>query len=152
MWIGGSSPAAIRRTARIGTGWVAGAEPPAEAGRVAAAIRAATKELGRHIDDDHYGAGFAYYFGSPDTPIVQRAGEAYRKRTKRDPLTQFAVGDAGTILERIAAYADVGVTKLILRPLGGAEDEVLAQTKMLVDQVLPLVSARWPKNLRRTPD
>jgi alkanesulfonate monooxygenase SsuD/methylene tetrahydromethanopterin reductase-like flavin-dependent oxidoreductase (luciferase family) len=39
MWIGGSSDAAIRRTARIGSGWQAGREPPAEAGRVAAASR-----------------------------------------------------------------------------------------------------------------
>ena len=32
MWIGGSSEAAIRRTARFGTGWQAGAETPAQVG------------------------------------------------------------------------------------------------------------------------
>src|SRR5215471_11649056 len=45
MWIGGSSEAAIRRTARYGTGWQAGPETPAEAGRVVAAIRAATAAM-----------------------------------------------------------------------------------------------------------
>ena len=45
VWIGGASPAAIRRTARIGTGWLAGSETPAEAARVVSAIRAAAESL-----------------------------------------------------------------------------------------------------------
>ena len=38
MWIGGSSEAAIRRTARFGTGWQAGAETPDQVAPVIAAI------------------------------------------------------------------------------------------------------------------
>ena len=55
MWIGGSSEAAIRRTARFGTGWQAGAETPAQVTPVIAGIRAAAAAEGRAIDDDHYG-------------------------------------------------------------------------------------------------
>src|SRR6185312_16485657 len=64
MWIGGGSEAAIRRTARYGTGWQAGGEIPADAGKVVAAIKKAAAEAGRTIDEDHYGAGFPFYFGS----------------------------------------------------------------------------------------
>jgi len=150
MWIGGSSEAAIRRTARIGTGWVSGVEPPAETRRVVAAIKAAAAEAGRTIDDDHYGAGFAYHFGSRDTPGVARAMEAYAKRTGRDATQAFAVGDADTILARVAEYVDAGVSKFILRPLGVGDDAILAQTRMLIEQVLPRAETRWPKRPKTT--
>jgi probable F420-dependent oxidoreductase len=145
MWIGGSTDAAIRRTARIGTGWQAGGDPPAEAGRVVAAIKAAASEAGRSIDEDHYGAGFAFHFGSLNAPAVGRAIDAYAKRTGRDATHAFAVGDVDTILARVAEYVDAGVSKFILRPLGGDDNAILAQTRLLIEQVLPLAEARWPR-------
>src|SRR5580693_2741083 len=89
MWIGGSSEAAIRRTARYGTGWQSGAELPADVGKVVAGIRAAAAAEGRSIDDDHYGAGIPFRFGKADEPGLARAMENYRARTGRDPTTMF---------------------------------------------------------------
>ncbi len=149
MWIGGSSEAAIRRTARFGTGWQAGPETPAQAREVVAAIRAAAAEEGRAIDDDHYGAGIPFRFGRPDEPGLQPLFEAYRKRTGRDPHDYFAIGDGPAIVARIAAYVDAGVSKFILRPAAKGDDEVMAQTRRLIDEVLPLVKARWPKVKKR---
>ncbi len=110
-----------------------------------AAIRAAAIAAGRPIDDDHYGAGFPFYFGSPGDPALERAMQAYQKRTKRDPLGYFAVGDAEVITERIAAYVAAGVEKFVLRPAAVRDDGMLAQTRQLIEQVLPRVAARWPK-------
>jgi probable F420-dependent oxidoreductase len=149
MWIGGSSEAAIRRTARFGTGWQAGAETPDQVGPVIAAIRTAAAAERRVIDDDHYGAGIPFRFGRPDEPGLDRLFEAYRKRTGRDPLRYFAIGDAETIVERIGAYVTAGVSKFILRPAARGDDEMLAQTRRLVAEVLPRVAARWPKPTRR---
>lgn len=145
MWIGGSSEAAIRRTARIGTGWQSGGDPPAEAGRIVTAIKAAAIEAGRSIDEDHYGAGFAFHFGGRDAPGVGNAMNAYTKRTGRDATHAFAVGDADTILARVADYVDAGVSKFILRPLGGDDDTILTQTRLLIEQVLPRAETRWPR-------
>ena len=145
MWIGGGSPAAIRRTARIGTGWLGGPETPEEAARVVSAIRAAAAEAGRAIDDDHYGAGFACYFGSPADPAVERAMAAYAKRTGRDPRGHFVAGDAAAVLERIAEYVEAGISKFVLRPVGFDDAAVLAQTRHVLEQVLPLAASRWPK-------
>ena len=137
MWIGGSSDAAIRRTARYGTGWIAGAEPPAEAGRIVQDIAAAAREAGRKIDDDHYGAGFPFHFGNPDDPALQPAQAAFRKRTGRDPATYFAIGDADTILSHVRAYVDAGLSKFILRPIATGDEAMLAQTRQLIETVLP---------------
>lgn len=148
MWIGGSSDAAIRRTARVGTGWLAGGDPPAEAARVVAAIKTAVAEAGRSIDEDHYGAGFAFHFGSLDAPSVRKAIDSYARRTGRDDTHAFAVGDAEAILARIAEYVDAGISKFVLRPLGGDDDAILAQTRLLIEQVLPRTEAQWPKRAK----
>ena len=71
--------------------------------------------------------------------------EAYRKRTGRDPLAYFAIGGAAEILERIAAYVDAGASKFILRPAARGEEDIMAQTRRLTEEVLPMVAARWPK-------
>jgi probable F420-dependent oxidoreductase len=143
MWIGGSSDAAIRRTAKYGTGWQGGGETMEDAIRVIAAIKKALPEAGRTIDEDHYGASFPFYFGAPDATVA-KAMDAYAKRTGRDPYKQFAVGDANTILERVGQYVAGGVHKFILRPVGSGE-QVIAQTKQLIEKVLPQIGVRWPK-------
>jgi probable F420-dependent oxidoreductase len=145
MWIGGASDAAIRRTARVGTGWQGGPETPAEAERIVAAIRAALLDTGRSIDEDHYGASFPFYFGRSGDPAVQRGIEAYTKRTGREAHAYFAIGDAGAIVERIAEYIASGISKFVLRPVGSGDAAVLAQTRQLIDEVLPQVATRWPK-------
>ena len=142
IWIGGSSEAAIRRTARFGTGWHAAGETPALIGPVIRQIRAAAAEHGRRIDEDHYGAGFPFRFGSKDEPGIEKALAPYRKFMKgADPLDYFAIGDAGTILDRLNAYIDAGASKFILRPLAHGTDEMLAQTRRLIQEVLPKVRA-----------
>jgi probable F420-dependent oxidoreductase len=145
MWIGGSSPAAIRRTARFGTGWQAGSEGPEEIAPVIAAIRAAALREGRRIDEDHYGASIPFRFGRPDDPGVERLKEAYRRRTGRDPEMLFAIGDALSILEKIARFVAAGACKFILRPAAKGDEDMLSQTRRLVEEVLPLVAERWPK-------
>ena len=110
-----------------------------------AAIKAAAAEAGRSIDEDHYGAGFAFHFGSRDAPVVGKAMDAYARRTGRDATHAFAIGDADTILARLAEYVDVGVSKFILRPLDGDDDSILAQTRLLIERVLPHMEARWPR-------
>lgn len=145
IWIGGGSAAAIRRTAQLGTGWQGGPETAAEIGPIIAGIKAAARELGRSIDEDHYGAAFPFRFGSADGSGLERLMEAYRKRTGKDPMHYFVFGDADSIMERLVAYVEAGASKFILRPLARTDDAMIAQSQRLIDEVLPKVAARWPK-------
>jgi probable F420-dependent oxidoreductase len=145
MWIGGSSEAAVRRTAKYGTGWQAGAETPETVGQMIADIKTATAAAGRHIDDDHYGAAFAFRFGGLDDPGVAKVLDQYKARTGRDGRDYFAVGGADEIMERLVSYVDAGASKFILRPVADGDAEMLAQTKRLVEEVIPRAAARWPK-------
>lgn len=146
MWLGGGSEAAIRRTARFGTGWQAGPETPAQAGEVVAAIKRALAGEGRSIDEDHYGAGIPFRFGRADDPALAGAYDAYKARTGREPADYFAIGDAQTVTGRVAAYVEAGISKFILRPVASGEEEMLAQTRRLIEEVLPVIASRWPKS------
>jgi probable F420-dependent oxidoreductase len=138
LWIGGSSKPAIRRTARFGTGWQAGRETPAEVAPAIVAIKEAAAEQGRSIDHDHFGTGFFFRFGKWDEECVAQRVAAYAKRTPpRDPTKSWAVGDAADILARIREYVDAGVYKFVLRPIGDGDDELMAQTRMLAQEVIP---------------
>jgi alkanesulfonate monooxygenase SsuD/methylene tetrahydromethanopterin reductase-like flavin-dependent oxidoreductase (luciferase family) len=104
MWIGGASEAAVRRTAKYGTGWQAGPETPAQVAEVVAAIRTAATAAGRTIDEDHYGAAFAFRFGRWSDPGMARVAEAYKARTGRDAAEAFAVGGVAEVMARLSDY------------------------------------------------
>ncbi len=143
LWIGGSSPAAVRRTARYGTGWLAGLSTPAQVAPVVAAVRRAVRESGRTIDQDHYGAGFLYRFGDPDEAVVQRTGRAIQSRAAASfRFAEYAaVGDADAIVGRVREYVAAGVSKFVLRPMADGPADLLLQTRRLIGEVLPVVHA-----------
>ncbi|HSG88637.1 MAG TPA: LLM class flavin-dependent oxidoreductase [Pseudomonadales bacterium] len=141
LWVGGSADAAVERTARWGTGWQAGIDTPEQVAPIISAIKARTAELGRHIDEDHYGAGFGFRFGTPDDPVSRRHLAGLEKRLGKDPLPYVAIGDETVILERIRAYHAAGAHKFILRPMAVDTADMLAQTRLMVERVLPEVAA-----------
>ena len=139
LWIGGSSEAAIARTARLGSGWLAGVQTPAQVAPVVRRIKATAADAGRAIDDDHYGAGFPFRFGAWDDDAVERAATAYGRLAAFDPRALFAVGGAKEVAARAREYVDCGVSKFVLRPLADDDADAFAQTQRLIEEVLPVV-------------
>jgi probable F420-dependent oxidoreductase len=141
LWIGGSAPQAVERTARWATGWQAGLETPEEVAPVISAIKTALPRFGRTIDEDHYGAGFAFRFGSPEEPVCRRNDELLAKRLGKDPGRLRAIGGAEEILSLLADFRNAGVHKFILRPIATDSADLMTQTERLIDDVLPEVRA-----------
>jgi len=146
LWVGGSAAQAIERTARWGSGWQAGIEAPEQVAPVIAAIKVRASELGRTIDDDHYGAGFAFRFGRPDEPIITRYRTLLEKRLGRAPEGFMAVGGNAEILTLLNAFRAAGVHKFILRPIASGTDDFIDQTRRFIEQLLPEI-----KSLNRQP-
>lgn len=140
LWIGGSSPAAVRRTVKLGTGWLGGVQTPAQVAPVVAAIKKLGAETGRPIPEDHFGASFAFRLGPADESLVSRAFAARARAggADFDPKAYFALGDAGAVLERIAQYRAAGISKFVLIPLAQSENELLEQTRRLAAEVIPV--------------
>ena len=142
LWIGGASKAAIRRTARLGTGWLGGLMPADQVGPVIRAIRAEAAQVGRSIDDDHYGATIPFHLGDDVPPGLERfTGPRARALGIADPAQTVALGDSASLIDRIRAYAESGASKLVLLPLATGERAIRDQVKRLSSEVLPVVEA-----------
>ena len=141
LWVGGSSTQAIERTARWGTGWQAGIESADKVPPVIRAIKAKTVEFGRAIDEDHYGAGFGFRFGSLDEPIMQRYVAGFTRLLGKPPDAFTAVGGREQIMALVNRFRAAGVHKFVLRPIASGTEETIAQTKRLIEEVLPEVAA-----------
>ncbi len=141
LWIGGSSDAALERTGRFGTGWVAASESPAEVAVAVEKINQAAARHGRAIDDDHFGIGFAFRFGSWGEPCVERAAKAYAAVSRKEPKKGLAVGGVDEVMRIIEAYVAAGLEKFILRPIGDGDEDMLEQTRRMIEEVQPAVLA-----------
>ncbi len=141
LWVGGSAKQAIERTAKWGTGWRAGIENAKDVAPVIAAIKTRAAELGRKIAGDHFGAGFGFRFGSPDEPIVTRYNQLLSKRLGREPEGFTAVGDVEEMMRLVHEFHASGVHKFILRPIASGADEMIKQTRLMVEKLIPEIDA-----------
>jgi alkanesulfonate monooxygenase SsuD/methylene tetrahydromethanopterin reductase-like flavin-dependent oxidoreductase (luciferase family) len=132
-WIGGSSQAAIRRTARLGSGWLGGLAPPDQVARVITEIQAELPKTGRGIDLDHYGATIPCRVGAPDDAVARRFARAG---------AQLATGAAEAIVARAREYLAAGATKLVLIPLARGTRDFTDQLERLCAEVIPTVEGR----------
>jgi probable F420-dependent oxidoreductase len=140
LWLGGASKAAIRRTARFGSGWLAPLQTPDETAATVKAIRIESRRIGRPIPDDHYGATFLYRIGkaTDSRPTDGRPADAPPPNQAATRLERIqAIGGPERTLSLIREFQRAGVTKFIAIPMARSDDEVMEQTRLLNEEVLP---------------
>ena len=137
LWIGGHSPAAISRTARLGTGWLGGLQDPAGVAPVVASIKAEAQERGRRIADDHFGATFPFRLGSIEDAAASRFARML-ERGGVDAAAWLAVGN-DDVIARCEQYRRAGVHKFVMIPLASGDDDLMEQTRRLAAEVVPVV-------------
>jgi probable F420-dependent oxidoreductase len=135
IWIGGRSEAALRRTGRLGDGWLVSSVSPAEVESGIRSIRRYAAEANRAVPEDHYGVLIPFYFADSAEKAFEIAGRSIRPRADL-PTTEFtAFGTPDQVRAIVQAYIAAGATKFIMRPCGPF-DGWREQTEILAREVI----------------
>ncbi|MFC0530116.1 LLM class flavin-dependent oxidoreductase [Phytohabitans kaempferiae] len=121
--IGGTSDAAVRRTARYGEGWTAGGSTPEAVAPMVAKVRQAWHEAGREGEPR---IAALVYFGLGDPSVSMDSLRRYYSFLPDggEGVAQAALRSPEAIRERVRAYADVGVSELVFDPTIPSVDQV----------------------------
>jgi probable F420-dependent oxidoreductase len=138
IWIGGKSEAAMRRTARLGDGWIPSLITPDELREGVQKVQELAAAAGRQVPEDHFGTLISYAIA--DTDEAARAlAQPYIQRGRVDDATMrqcTAFGPVGRLLEKVEEYVKGGASKFILRPLC-PPDRMLEQLAHVGEHVCP---------------
>jgi probable F420-dependent oxidoreductase len=133
VWLGGISPSELRRTGRLGDGWLPSFTVPSEVESGWATINEVAARHDRAIEDEHLGVLVLYTRGGlPDT--IAQAVTA--RRPELDPRDVVPDGVDG-LRRQIERFIAVGASKFVVVPVGDPADwdaeldELAAEVKSL---------------------
>jgi probable F420-dependent oxidoreductase len=121
IWVGGRSQAAMRRTGRLGDGWLVSSVSPEEVEVGIKAIHAYAAEAGREIPEDHYGVLIPFYFAADADKALEIARRSIRPRADLPTAEFTALGSPDEVRTKVQAYVAAGATKFVMRPCGPFE-------------------------------
>jgi probable F420-dependent oxidoreductase len=133
VWLGGNSPSELRRTGRLGDGWLPSFCSVADVRDGWPVITRVAEEHGREIDPEHLGVLIAYTHG--EVPDAVKALVASR-RPDLDPNDVVPAGLDG-VRRRIEEMIEVGASKFVVLPIEEPADWE-AELQAIAADLLPL--------------
>lgn len=143
IWIGGKSEAALKRTGRLGDGWIPSFITPDEFTRGVDAVQRYARDSGRGVPEDHFGALINYALADSPTAGMKLA-DPYIPRNRVDEATlsaSSAFGPPEVIVRKIEEYVKGGGSKFVLRPLCPSA-QMLEQLQRLAEEIIPTFHSR----------
>ena len=130
FWLGGRARPALERIGRLADGWIASFVSPDELASGSDIIRAAARDAGRSIDEDHYGTTIFVAETGEDAAALTPRLHALRRDVPTAETVATGTAAARDLLERFVA---AGASKFVVIPvardptafLGTLRDEVV---------------------------
>jgi alkanesulfonate monooxygenase SsuD/methylene tetrahydromethanopterin reductase-like flavin-dependent oxidoreductase (luciferase family) len=121
IWIGGRSQAALRRTGRLGDGWLVSSVSPEEVEAGIKTIRAYAADAAREVPEDHYGVLIPFCFAVNGDRAFEIAERSIRPRDDLPTCAFTALGSPDEVRAKVQSYIRAGATKFVMRPCGPFE-------------------------------
>ncbi len=120
LWLGGIAPSELRRTGRLGDGWLPSFCTPDDVAAGIPVIDEHSSEAGRSpIDRGHFGALITY---STDGSIPDRIVKAVELRRPELSPNDIVVSSRDGLEARIKEFVDAGASKFVVMPFVEPDD------------------------------
>jgi probable F420-dependent oxidoreductase len=133
VWLGGGSPSELRRTGRLGDGWLPSFVVPSEVEAGWATINRVAAEHRRSLDPEHLGVLVFYLRSGLSEGIAQ---VVTTRRPHLNPADVVPVGVDG-LRRQVQRFIDAGASKFVVVP-GEEPDDWDAELGELADALKPL--------------
>ena len=148
IWFGGIAPSELRRTGRMGDGWLPSFCTPDDVRTGRAEIERVAADHDRAIDPEHFGALVPY--GVDGVPELVAAFLAER-RPDVDPADVVA-GSLSELKVQLERFVEAGASKLVVVPFAEPDrwDDHLAEVADVVMRRLPAAGSAPVKFLTKS--
>ncbi len=134
VWLGGQAPSELRRTGRLGDGWLASFTTARQVGEGIEIIKQAAADADREIDPEHYGVLIPYATAELPPVLLKRL----RARRADTAISDVIATSPGALKDMIDAFIEVGASKFVVFGIDelGSSQEWITEIKSIGSEVL----------------